>query len=76
MPTKRRKRIIKRRGLPTADMLWQQGRYIEAVAIDPLVEFLYTDYTMSHEEIIAAAELRERWEAKARRTGRQPQGDE
>ena len=70
MPTTRKPLVRRRRAKPTAHELWQAGRYIEAVATEPLIEFLYVDHVMSHDEIVAAAELREHMEAKATRISR------
>ena len=62
MPTKRRKRIIRRRGLPTADALWQAGRYAEAVALNEWIEFLYDDHVLTADEAAEAQRLREEME--------------
>jgi hypothetical protein len=65
MPTNRKPLQRRRRALPTADVLWKAGQYIEAVARDPLVEFKYHDHVLTGAEYSAAVDLRAEWEAAA-----------
>jgi hypothetical protein len=38
--------------------LWKAGRYIEAMAVDPLVEFLFDSPVLTYEQICEAHALR------------------
>src|SRR5947208_10742076 len=53
-PRERHRRTIKD---SPAD-LWRQGRHVEAVARDPLIEFVFNEPTLTHEQRCEAARLR------------------
>ena len=66
MPTKRVKRVIRRRAsLADPDELWKAGRYVEAAARDEYCEFRHVDHCLSYEERCQAADLRAEREAQA-----------
>jgi hypothetical protein len=60
MPTKRTPITRHRRAarLPSADKLWLSGNFVEALAVDSLVEFRHFDHTMTADEVEAAYALR------------------
>jgi hypothetical protein len=61
MPTNRTRTPRHRRApVGSPEELWQQGRYVEAMARCKYVEFAHVDYIATHADRIAARELRER----------------
>jgi hypothetical protein len=58
MPTKRTKRIIPRKKLPTAAQAWARGEYALAVALDEWEEFKHFDHYLTDRERAAAEQLR------------------
>jgi hypothetical protein len=38
--------------------LWRRGERIRAMALNPLIEFCFDDYTLTHEEVCEAERLR------------------
>jgi hypothetical protein len=60
MPTKRQPLTRPPRPLVegSPDALWKAGRYIEAMALDPLVEFRFAEPVLTHRQVCKARDLR------------------